>query len=360
MKWCSLGTLAAGGMVIASVFPVGADTLWIFGGGQSLYSTVQISDTENIVPPFTDGEDDTGINFNDTTLGHYFDFDYRFNNNPVLPESTAVALFWNTGIDSGLSSGKGWAGFKVTWEHRGFSWNLSGYNALMIKHKSSIPTHKADIFFGLCNNPYDSALIDSIGTIAADTGWTTTTIPIPPPGNVFDSTEGFTEAQERQYVSEIRFLIHNVPGYTDSVSAPGNFFLDEIGVTRIAPLVSPVNNAHQQPLQLTLSWGSAPGAVSYGVQVSEASNFSSTVVSLTGLTATSATVTGLADNETYYWRTNVTDSTSTNAWTAAWEFGTVTTASTSKNCGCGSGTGLALLPPLWLKAMSRRRRKKRA
>jgi hypothetical protein len=39
---------------------------------------------------------------------------------------------------------------------------------------------------------------------------------------------------------------------------------------------------------------------------------------------------------------------------------TATSSTTKKNCGCGAGTGLAFLPPIWLKAMSLRRKKKRA
>lgn len=331
MRFYFTGTVIACGIVVAFVFPAFADTLWIYGGGQSLYSTVQISDTSNIKPPFTNDEPDTAYSF-DTTIGYYFDHVYQFTH--------------------------GWDGFKLTWEHRGFAWDARAYNTLLIKHKSSLPYHKADIFFGQCDDPYDSALVDSIGTIAADSAWTTTAIPIPLPGNSFDSAEFLSDAAERQNVREIRFLIHNAPPRTDSTSPVGNFCLDEIGLTRMAVLSSPANNAHQMPVQLTLSWSSAPGATSYGVQVSEATNFSSTVSSQSGLTATSATVSGLADNETYYWRVNVTDSTSTNAWSTAWEFSTVT-SSTSKKCGCGSGTGLALLPPLWLKAMSYRKRRKK-
>jgi len=33
--------------------------------------------------------------------------------------------------------------------------------------------------------------------------------------------------------------------------------------------------------------------------------------------------------------------------------------SEKRNCGCGSGTGLALLPPIWFKVMSNRKRKKK-
>jgi|GEM_PF-1104250 hypothetical protein len=242
MKFCFRGTIIACSIAIASVSPARADTLWIYGGGQDLYSTVQISDTQNIQPPFTDEIEDTSYSF-DTTIGYYFTFNYRFPGYSV-PESTALAVYANSGgiDDSGLSSGKGWAAFKLTWEHRvNFAgWDVRGYNTLLIKYKSSLPYHKADIFFGQCDNPYDPAFVDSIGTIAADSTWTTTAIPIPPPRKTFDSTEYLSDSAERQYLEEIRFIIHNVPSHiTDSTSPPGNFCLDEVGVTNVASSIRP-------------------------------------------------------------------------------------------------------------------------
>ena len=65
----------------------------------------------------------------------------------------------------------------------------------------------------------------------------------------------------------------------------------------------------------TLSWGASPGATSYGLQVSTSPSFSSFVVNLTGITTTSYTVTGLAENTTYYWRVNASNAGGTSAWT---------------------------------------------
>jgi hypothetical protein len=225
MKLCFTGTIITSSIAIASVFPARADTLWIYGGGQNLYSTVQISDTSNIQPPFTDEVEDTSYSF-DTTIGYYFTYNYKF----ICAGADTV----NNVVNSCLSSGKGWAAFKLTWEHRvNFAgWDVRGYKTLLIKHKSSLPYHKADIFFGCCLNNQGPAFVDSIGTIAACSTWTTTAIPIPPPRDTFDSTEFLSDSAERQYLEEVRFIIHNVPSHiTDSTSPPGNFCLDEVGVT---------------------------------------------------------------------------------------------------------------------------------
>ncbi len=85
-------------------------------------------------------------------------------------------------------------------------------------------------------------------------------------------------------------------------------------------LSSPANGAVNQPIALSLSWGSVSGAISYAVRLSTASTFSNTVVNIAGLSATSQSVTGLAAGVTYYWEANATGATATSAWSAVWSF----------------------------------------
>jgi ligand-binding sensor domain-containing protein len=125
-----------------------------------------------------------------------------------------------------------------------------------------------------------------------------------------------------------------------------------------APMLDlPADNAEQQALRLTLTWGSVVNSTSYGVEVSSEANFSSTIFSQTGLTSATATVAGLTNGTTYYWRADAANSATTGPWSAAWQFTTESSAS-SKHCGCGSGTAVAFLPPLWFKVRSSRKRKK--
>jgi subtilisin family serine protease len=91
-------------------------------------------------------------------------------------------------------------------------------------------------------------------------------------------------------------------------------------------LSSPVNGATSVALPPTLSWTASTGATSYQVQVSTSSAFTTTAYDVAGLTATSASVTGLAASTIYYWRVNATNSAGTSGWSSVWSF---TTAATS-------------------------------
>ena len=86
----------------------------------------------------------------------------------------------------------------------------------------------------------------------------------------------------------------------------------------------PSNAAVNQPLALSLSWGTVTGAASYAVQVAANSGFSTTAFNFTGLTGSSQPLTGLSTSATYYWRTSATGGNgSTGSWSTAWSFTTL-------------------------------------
>jgi fibronectin type 3 domain-containing protein len=85
----------------------------------------------------------------------------------------------------------------------------------------------------------------------------------------------------------------------------------------------PGNGAQNQPLTLTLSWGSSAGASTYEVQVSTSSGFSPLVYSTTGLTGTSVQPTGLTNSTLYYWRVRAVNAGGASAYSAAFSFTTV-------------------------------------
>lgn len=91
-------------------------------------------------------------------------------------------------------------------------------------------------------------------------------------------------------------------------------------------LSSPANGATGVSLPPSVSWGASAGAASYQVQVSTTSAFTTTVYDQAGLTATSTSVSGLANSTVYYWRVNATNTYGTSAWSAAWNFTTATAA----------------------------------
>lgn len=72
-----------------------------------------------------------------------------------------------------------------------------------------------------------------------------------------------------------------------------------------APVLnSPLTGAVNQPVALTLSWGSVATAQSYRVQISTDSLFVTTNKDSSGIMATSLNVTSLNKNAKYYWRVN--------------------------------------------------------
>ncbi|MGA3050673.1 MAG: DUF2341 domain-containing protein, partial [Chitinispirillaceae bacterium] len=88
-------------------------------------------------------------------------------------------------------------------------------------------------------------------------------------------------------------------------------------------LSSPTNGAVNQPVALSLVWGSVSGSTSYGVQVSTDVNFGSTVLQQSGLSATFQSIAGLTAGTLYYWRVNAT-AIIAGPWSSAWSFTTIT------------------------------------
>lgn len=73
---------------------------------------------------------------------------------------------------------------------------------------------------------------------------------------------------------------------------------------------------------VTLAWNASVGAITYGIQVSSSSLFSTNVVDQRGITATSYYVNGLANNTRYYWRVNAANAGGISAYSSAWRFET--------------------------------------
>ena len=93
-------------------------------------------------------------------------------------------------------------------------------------------------------------------------------------------------------------------------------------------LSSPSNGAGCQAISLTLSWTAITGVSNYQAQVATVSDFSTTFLNQTGITAASQAVNSLANNTTYYWRVRATLNQDTSLWSATWSFTTVPAAPT--------------------------------
>jgi hypothetical protein len=97
-------------------------------------------------------------------------------------------------------------------------------------------------------------------------------------------------------------------------------------VVPVVPVLSaPANVATSITVSPTLSWGTVSGAVTYGVQLSTTSAFTSTVVNDSTLAAGTKAVSGLLNSSQYFWRVNAKNSAGTSAWSPVWSFTTSAT-----------------------------------
>jgi trimeric autotransporter adhesin len=88
-------------------------------------------------------------------------------------------------------------------------------------------------------------------------------------------------------------------------------------------LVFPGNGATHQPLAAGLHWQPSARAVSYGLQVSRYSDFSSLEQSISGVTELIQWISNLSYATTYFWRVNATNAGGTSGWSQTWSFATV-------------------------------------
>ncbi len=89
-----------------------------------------------------------------------------------------------------------------------------------------------------------------------------------------------------------------------------------------APMLAlPANSSTGVSTSLTLSWNVSRGATSYRLQVY--TGLAITVVDQSGIADTSYTVSGLANNTTYFWRVSAMNVGGTSNWSNSWSFTTI-------------------------------------
>ncbi|MBI4727532.1 hypothetical protein HY768_10025 [candidate division TA06 bacterium] len=85
-------------------------------------------------------------------------------------------------------------------------------------------------------------------------------------------------------------------------------------------LVSPANGATGVSTSPTLTWNASTGAVSYNLEVSTNSSFSSFVYQNYCLASDSQAISGLDTATVYYWRVSATNTNGTSGWSSVWNF----------------------------------------
>jgi len=90
-----------------------------------------------------------------------------------------------------------------------------------------------------------------------------------------------------------------------------------------APILStPINNSIYISVSPNLTWNSVNGAMSYSLQVSTNSTFTSIVYDQSGILNTNQQINGLNYLTQYYWRVSATNTNGTSDWSAIWSFTT--------------------------------------
>lgn len=87
-------------------------------------------------------------------------------------------------------------------------------------------------------------------------------------------------------------------------------------------LASPSNGVSEQPTTIALNWNSSASATAYHLQVSTSAPFTTTIFNQGGITSTSQTIGGLANNTTHFWRVRASNAGGTSDWSTVWRFTT--------------------------------------
>jgi|GEM_PF-2660724 hypothetical protein len=127
------------------------------------------------------------------------------------------------------------------------------------------------------------------------------------------------------------------------------FTTTAMALPAVPSLLSPADGDTGISKSPLLSWSSATGAVSYGLQVATSNSFypSSLVCSETGITATSRTLLGLGPGVVYYWRVNAGNLAGASDWSNTRSFTTTTSPAPDapKLVSPDSGLANAVLDP---------------
>jgi len=141
---------------------------------------------------------------------------------------------------------------------------------------------------------------------------------------------------DNQYITDTTKLINNLNYNTtyywhvnsSNSNQTGNYsstwqFTTIVPAPLSPTLVSPVNNAVNQPLNLNLVWNKVQYAGSYRVQVATDAAFNNIIVNDSTLTDSVKTVSGLNNITDYWWRVNAKNISGTSSFSSAWKFTTI-------------------------------------
>jgi|WetSurMetagenome_2_1015567.scaffolds.fasta_scaffold163538_1 hypothetical protein len=265
--------------------------------------------------------------------GKYINFNYQFGNpNP------------------------GYAGYKIYWDNGVAQFWVEDYDSLIFWHKGPLPGHKVRMIWAQgsagCGTPINYELM---GEFKSSTEWKKESFSFP-------KKRKYGAAPDSQFVKkglfELRMQIYNDSAVgTSPTSAAGNLKIDNM-FFYMPPAHSP--EIWEQPGSQTFTVGSQVfirvfalgGKGTAGEMTYAWKKDNNPITETTALHVINSAQ--ASDAGTY----TVTVTNSLGSATSDAAILTVKDEGEKKGCGCGSGTGLALIPPLFFKAMAHRKRKK--
>jgi hypothetical protein len=297
---------------------------------------------------------DTG----DAHDGNYVNFDYQFSQNSVDEQGKTSG-----GVDTvfHIAPRPGYAGFKFFWDYGSSSFWVSDFDSMILWHKGPLPGHKVMMIWASasagCGTPI---CYEYFGEFNSSSIWTRESFPFPLTRGNSAHNPYPNSPFLKDGLYELRMLINNDSTVSTSpTSAVGDLKIDDIYFLQL-PLHAPVMQTQPQSQTVkegeTVTFkayarGGVGGAPTYqwlknGDTIPDATFYMYTIDSAQLSDAGSYSVVA----------TNGMGSVTSDAATLTVN---APAAPAKKGCGCGSGTGLALIPPLFFKAMAHRKRKKK-
>jgi hypothetical protein len=309
---------------------------------------------------------DTG----DAWDGNYVNFDYEFTNDSAYFMDTVITVDTtsDTIIDTIYKScgpRPGYAGFKVFWDYGRASFWVSDHDSMILWHKGPLSGHKVMMVWAQgsagCGTPIN---YEYFGQFSSSTTWTRESFPWPAKRGNSASNPDPDSPFVADGLFELRFLIYDDSTVTTSpTSAKGNLKVDNIYFLGLPPhppviLSQPQSQTVDTGSSVTFAvsaYGASPRLMTYlwlkdNIPLDTVSSKDSRIYTIASAT--------LSDAGSY--RVVVTNSNGSDTSNAAILTVNVKAKEEKKKCGCGSGTGLAIIPPLFYKAMAHRKRKKKS
>ncbi|MFI5253526.1 MAG: T9SS type A sorting domain-containing protein [Bacteroidota bacterium] len=163
--------------------------------------------------------------------------------------------------------------------------------------------------------------------IATDTGFTSRIIPDDTTlTDTFKNVSGLTNSTVYYW----RVRAKNVGGWSGWSTRWS--FTTVIAAPLSPNLLTPANNAINQPVSPTMVWNHSATATAYHIQVATDTGFTSRVIpDDTTLTDTFKNVSGLANSTVYYWRVQAKNLGGWSGWSTRWGFTTIIAAPIAPN-----------------------------